>query len=508
MNAILIDLKLLQPVLVTQAGSGEENSSTAQEFIPGSAIRGAVIQQYLRAHPGADIAHMPAARKLFFDGGVYFLNGYLAWPGGGRMLPKPLSWRASKDEVSKDCYEFYDFARGLPPDLSNPKSPAGSFVRIENTGAQPASPARYIQVHNGSDTRQVKKAGQSFIFRYDALAKGQMFRAVVTGADPVLLDEIAKLIKGKVLVLGGSGSAEYGQVEVAAVQTQPDWNEYTGGATEDGGRVIVTLLSDAIVRGRDGQFHADLAPLLGRHVAAFTRTRVTGGFNRKWGLPLPQALAIEAGSVFVFDRETLDMAKLERLRQNGLGERRAEGYGRIAVNWTGAARMTCQANAYAEALVEADNASQPPGQVSAEGQKVLTRMAERRLRAALERKLEEAADLLNIRGEIHGAQLSRLRLAALEAGRTKRLSGIVEHIENLKEARKQFDRARIDGMPLSKWLNEGITQRRIWKEYLAPQDVELGIVPAAMEAEYVVRLLDVLLRKTQRSQPKGSKRDE
>ena len=47
MKAIPYRLHLLEPVLVSQAESGEENSAVGLPFIPGSAIRGALVARYL-----------------------------------------------------------------------------------------------------------------------------------------------------------------------------------------------------------------------------------------------------------------------------------------------------------------------------------------------------------------------------------------------------------------------------------------------------------------------------
>ena len=46
MKAVVLRIKLLQPLLVTRPGAGEENSSEAYSFIPGSVLRGALIGRY------------------------------------------------------------------------------------------------------------------------------------------------------------------------------------------------------------------------------------------------------------------------------------------------------------------------------------------------------------------------------------------------------------------------------------------------------------------------------
>ena len=60
------------------------------------------------------------------------------------------------------------------------------------------------------------------------------------------------------------------------------------------------------------------------------------GWNELWGTPRPVDYALEAGSVFLFastsdlDDQLLDA--LEALEEEGIGDRRAEGFGRISVS--------------------------------------------------------------------------------------------------------------------------------------------------------------------------------
>jgi CRISPR-associated protein Csx10 len=73
MNALIFQIRTLQPLLVAQLGSGEENSSTAYNFIPGSVLRGVAISRYLETCKVADAAQDPVCRHLFFDGAVRYL---------------------------------------------------------------------------------------------------------------------------------------------------------------------------------------------------------------------------------------------------------------------------------------------------------------------------------------------------------------------------------------------------------------------------------------------------
>jgi len=62
----------------------------------------------------------------------------------------------------------------------------------------------------------------------------------------------------------------------------------------------------------------------------FWRFQTVGGFNRKWRLPLPQALAVAPGAVLVLKaEEEIPLALLQEVMHQGLGLRRNEGFGRV-----------------------------------------------------------------------------------------------------------------------------------------------------------------------------------
>ena len=67
--------------------------------------------------------------------------------------------------------------------------------------------------------------------------------------------------------------------------------------------------------------------------------RTISGWSGEWGLPREQATAIVAGSAFVLEAAATDdfWGGLEKLSKDGIGERRHEGFGWVAVDpgWLG-----------------------------------------------------------------------------------------------------------------------------------------------------------------------------
>jgi CRISPR-associated protein Csx10 len=501
MNALVFRIKALQPLLVTQLSSSEENSSIAFNFIPGSVLRGVLINYYLSKHKVDDAARDPTCRRLFFDGNVRYLNAYPANHLGHRGIPKPLSWRVNKDDQQNLNAKIFDFAINFSEDLKNPVLPSGDFCWIDEHDVRINSPGFYISVHNASEDRNAKREENSTVYRYDAIATGEVFSSAILAESMDDLQTMKLLIDREEFSFGGSRSAGYGRVRIDDVQIISDWHEYYIDDAETNGEIVIlTLLSDAIIREKNGQITTDLDSVFGcNRIRAFQKTRAVGGFNRKWGLPLVQSHVVQAGSVLLYRASDVDNKLLKQIEQDGIGERRTEGFGRVAINWQ------MQAELQRRPFLRDESSSTLA--LSKESQRLAQTMTERRLRLLLDRKLLEALSWLRIEKKPKNAQLSRLRLAVRQAWHKNNSKCVIEHLESLKEAKAQFERARVGEKKLLSWLMQGINQHRLWKDYLEP-----GVAPSIagakleseaideIEIEYTMRLLDALLQRTTREE--------
>jgi CRISPR-associated protein Csx10 len=498
MNALTFRIHAIQPLLITQLSAGEENSSIAFSFIPGSVLRGAIINHYLRKHHIKDVAQDPICRHLFFNGAVNYLNAYPLNPLGQRTLPKPLSWRIRKDDLQNFKATIYDFAIEFRDDVDNPLMPLGDFCCIDENFVGIYGPTHSISVHNSSEDRNAKREDDSTVYRYDAIAAGETFAGVIVAEDLGDLQTLISLLEGSEFSLGGSRSAGFGRVRFEDFHFIKDWQEYTKHDGDASELIILTLLSDAIIRDGNGQITTDLGSVLGWDpLRYYQKIRIVGGFNRKWGLPLVQSFAIQAGSVFVYRASYVDREVLQQLEQDGVGERRTEGFGRIAINWHTQAELQRRTSSKDFIL--------PLPSLSEQSQQLAQCMAERRLRNILDRKLIDAISHLRIDSAPKNAQLSRLRLIVRSAWRQNNPRLVVDHLKSLKGAKSQFERAHIDNNQLLSWLIDGIEQHKLWETHLKPAEFPTmaGITSKAtdkIEVEYTMRLLDALLQRTTRDE--------
>jgi CRISPR-associated protein Csx10 len=66
----------------------------------------------------------------------------------------------------------------------------------------------------------------------------------------------------------------------------------------------------------------------------FTQTRVVSGWNSAYQLPKDDEVAITKGAAFLYRTETdmdILLAWLRQVEEQGIGERRAEGFGQVIV---------------------------------------------------------------------------------------------------------------------------------------------------------------------------------
>lgn len=476
MKALSYRVTLKEPAILT-AIEGEPNSSVSYDFIPGSVIRGYFISEAMKHVAPAEFDPTnDTISRLFFSNLTRYLNLYPVI-NDRRSLPVPASWR--KKKYGDDAVGYDDAVRAGEPSTTEKLSSISGFAdyipmsQSENIGhAAIYKPERVINVHT---QRARRSPDEQLVYRYDALAADQTFEGLILCAaddDAAVLYEL--MSHKQQIHIGGARNAGYGLalIEPTLHSIHDEWREVNHRLDST---IILTLLSDVILRDEQGQYapnYNGLTQALERHGISFDcdyvalQTTLVGGFNRKWGLPLPQTPALKRGSVLRLVNVSYDEAKLVDLVWNGIGERRNEGFGQIALNW----QQTATISLVNDKTKQSALSLQPTADGNAMWHSFQKRITASLITAEVIQRLFTDTHY-KITGDISPSQLSRLRVKIAEEFRktTPSLISIRDHLDDIsgkkdaarsginrkpKAAGKQFERARIGGVPLLEWLYE------------------------------------------------------
>jgi CRISPR-associated protein Csx10 len=218
--------------------------------------------------------------------------------------------------------------------------------------------------------RPTEKVGG--LFFYEAIREGQIFRGIVKIKGTVwkkIWGEISKggsvekeLFKNESSI-GRSRKDEYGRVRLEAIPTAREIAQnFDIQKTKNGeSYLVVYLLSDVLIRGSFQEYSTQiddlrvlleealglelndipanewsegLSPLNGErgHCVRIGRRE---SWHTRWTLPRPSLLYFQAGSILLFKIEDPTKWKKDiilKVMNEGIGERRAEGYGRVWID--------------------------------------------------------------------------------------------------------------------------------------------------------------------------------
>jgi CRISPR-associated protein Csx10 len=568
-SVIRYTIELQSPLLATDV-MGDPNSAVSMPFIPGSLLRGALIARYLQSgQPNFDPGEDAEAHRLFFSDSTRFLNAYPMNPHLGkaekrRALPMPMAWRFDKDDYVSDDdskKEIHDLSRKTVA-FRDEAVEGAFFWRDKKETVDRFSPPRKINVHTQRDARRGRSTRDSgAVYRYDGLAAGMRLQAVILTSTEHK-ETIEKLLAGATLWIGRARRAGYGRSLITEIETPDFWRE---SGTDDSPPPLnandtlhITFTSDALLRDQNGQAtldpRGDLETALGLPVDSLTLlpdrswagSKIISGFNRKWRLPLPQTVALAAGSIFVYQTKTpIDWQKLGDLERNGIGERRNEGFGRALANWLDGENE--EFSSYETRLSPKFELAPLTAEEAAQA-KVIT---ERLLRRRLDEKLRGEINHTRLKGSLKKNQLARLRvilrsIQVRQAGQDvqteqpERISGepgiqrLKEYFKSIQERRStrdQFARTQVDengkrSPKLLDWMKEQLAildddpdeeekereerQRKLTEKMIANWNdaVTLGkgtvVVSAAVDEkiarEYALRLIDQVLYRAAKAQ--------
>lgn len=341
--AINLEIELLSPLVVPLRTVG--NLVETLDYLPGHHL----LPRFDRI-----------ARDLGLDPAGWIARGEVvcrvAHPevGGGRGRPMPFALWGAKDvgDPFAAAQVRNRFCEDLGPGFKQLRSGYLAPTHGQRELPQRGSPPRVVFTHNVIEDSSQRPGDEAGVYSYEALDAGSRLRGIIllrraigdtlAAADP----QWWRCLAADDVAFGRSKKDDYGYARLTASDPSPF--AATPPATSTW---TVWCLSDLLVRGEDlgpDTGPAALARALSvglgvpvsveragpeRTEMAAVRVRRHESWQRRWGLPRPSLVGIQAGSCArVTVSAAPDPQRWSEILAQGLGERTAEGFGEVAID--------------------------------------------------------------------------------------------------------------------------------------------------------------------------------
>lgn len=321
-------LRTEAPVLITDLDRSRENSYETRGYVPGSAIRGMVISTLAAEAPD----WFRENRTALLSDSTRFLN---AVPVVGQRVPLP-AIKGFYEDKAETVFETVVKNGTFTPGLK--RAGLGAFCALEG------ETVHYWSADTDSATRirrNVTEAEEKTMFQTRGICRGQELEGYILLDHPELSEKISQVLTDTVWI-GADRYEGFGKCSVRlreAVEA-PTWTDAYGCRTQEeaGTTLYLLALSPFTMLDRLGDpcgIDPDaLAEKLGvgKAEVRFCSTSLVelGGYNRTWKCRNPAVRMYDQGSIFqiVCDRSPAPEA-LRAIEREGLGIRRAEGFGQV-----------------------------------------------------------------------------------------------------------------------------------------------------------------------------------
>lgn len=320
-------LKNLEPLRIADKSNSQSGQTMTLRYIPGSAIRGLIINSLAKESDFQNI------KKFLFSNKIKYLNAYIT-ANEKELIPSPKGFYEDKKIVDgkKEIQNVVingEFSEGYK------RAFLGRYCYIDSDCIH------YYTVDTSSDMKieiNVEENEEQKVFRNEYITENYIFTGYIAIDKEELKERIKQIFKHNIF-LGNARSAGLGVCEVLSceyVDVLP-YKEYM----EDRdlkGHCYMLLLSNMVMRNSLGELCGidieTLQELMEVENLAIkycsTSTVNVKGYNRTWGMKIPSAVMFEQGSVFRFTFDgVLKKETMQKIVRQGLGIRLNEGFGRV-----------------------------------------------------------------------------------------------------------------------------------------------------------------------------------
>lgn len=327
----------IEPIRVADDSSSQNRNTTTLKYIPGSTIRGMVINQFAKEE------NFDAIKTELFSTKIRYLNAYL-YKKDKELLPSPKGFY--EDKTISDQKEINNVVLDGTFTAGYKRASLGRYCYIsekENSDNN-ESCIYYYNVQTGSDLKININSNdeKKSLFRNEYILPGHSFVGYIAIEDESINENIKsgleKIFSGDIK-LGNARTAGLGKctiLESGYVEKRP-YSEYmiTGNKENE---CYMLLLSNMTMRNNIGELCGIDIKQLEKKMGVkdlkikycSTSTVNIKGYNRTWGGKVPSAMMYEQGSVFhLCYNGDFSEDNMIKICDEGLGIRTNEGFGRV-----------------------------------------------------------------------------------------------------------------------------------------------------------------------------------
>jgi len=351
------------------------NVQRCLDFIPGTALRGALAGIYLESNSPDD-----KFREIFTSNGIVFPNLYINGDiNGAEPVPMsaysckyysgflgdrdkhgvvdmliPILQEMQKEGDLSDNLKYCQYKDGNTICGIERKRFKGYYQKNSSDGSLKSISVNKRLIFHTAISHVTETAMENALFSQEMVEKGQTFRGEILIYKDSLLKDVEKIVNNQdTLYLGSDRTAGYGKFEITSCmekscskedlkkKIEDRINQFNEKLALNDGRTYfsITLQSDAIIMDKYMRYKTfidskDIGIQKAELVTGIAESRIIQGWNALTRLPKEDILAIEKGSVFVFavDKKIDEISdSLFALELYGIGKRRGEGFGRLTV---------------------------------------------------------------------------------------------------------------------------------------------------------------------------------
>lgn len=337
-------IELDAPVVVTDAVIG--NVVTTRDAVPGTMLLGPVLARL----PG-DLRAAAAVGDVVVTPATIEIDGAPGRPVPRTLVaPKGSRWHGGQaaGEVTNRLADPEPVGRPARSGWVGPWTPGSPL------GAPAHVPVEGTTHSTVDDATQRPTTDVGGVYTYEAIAAGVRLGATLRVRDGVARDLAVadpawwRRLDGPVS-LGLSRKDRYGAATVTAGEPSPEAAPPVRSDAQ--GRWVLWALTDLVITDATGRPDPTAGGVAAAVASALARVgldvpvrpvpgaveigvRRTDSWQVAWGLPRPSIVAVAAGSVIALEIDAAPDAvagALATVVADGIGDRRAEGYGRISI---------------------------------------------------------------------------------------------------------------------------------------------------------------------------------